>query len=133
MPKISRSLRLLGVALPLLLTAYNGLVEGVNATHFADTVGMRVATVTQLLYGVFGAAALLAIVFRPRWVFRLLLGWGVAVVATGLLAPIVYAGQSTSVALGVGVGTLAAVSVVLWAWHAHAATVAVPAAINQRD
>lgn len=119
--------------LPLLLTAYNGLVEGVNATHFADTAGMRAATVTQLLYGVLGAGALLAMVFRFQWVFRLLLGWGVAVVATALLAPIVYAGRSTSVALAVGAGALVVASLVLWAWHAHSASFAVPATIDQHD
>jgi hypothetical protein len=34
-----------------------GIVEGFNATHFADAPGMKVATAGQLLYGFSAAAA----------------------------------------------------------------------------
>ncbi|HEV8149533.1 MAG TPA: hypothetical protein VGP61_05050 [Gemmatimonadales bacterium] len=85
----------LGVLVLLLLaTGYNGLVEGVSATHYADTGGMQVATVTQLLYGVLSVAALLALGFRRRRVHGLLVGWAIALTATMALAPVVYGGQS---------------------------------------
>jgi hypothetical protein len=100
-----------------LLTAYNGIVEGINATHSAGTIGMKIATVTQLLYGGFGAAALIAMVLRRRWVSRLLAGWGFTLVATATLAPIVYADSSIGVGVALG-GLVAAVAVfVLWVWR----------------
>jgi hypothetical protein len=81
------------VIVALRLTAYNGLVEGINATRFPDTPGMKVATATQLLYGVAAVAALLSMRLRPRLVLPILVAWGLAVTATGVLAPVVYAGQ----------------------------------------
>jgi len=86
-----RRYSLVGIA--LLLTGYNGIVEGINAAHVADSPGMKVATAAQLLYGFGAAAALTAAVVRRRPVFPVLVVWGIAVVLTGALAPIVYAGR----------------------------------------
>jgi hypothetical protein len=55
---------------------------------------MKVATAFQLAYGVLGAVGLFALVPRPRWSHAVLLGWCMAVVAEGVLAPVVYAGQT---------------------------------------
>ncbi len=43
-----RALALGLLVILLLASAYNGLVEGLNAIHYADTPGMQVATVTRL-------------------------------------------------------------------------------------
>jgi len=104
------------VTVVVALTAYNGVVEGINATHYADTFGMKVATATQLAYGAFAVLALVAMAFRRRLVPRLLIPWGAAVVATGALAPVVYAGTSMAVGLLVGAITAIVVGLAIWAW-----------------
>jgi hypothetical protein len=95
------------IALVLLATAYNGVVEGLNATHAASTPGQRVATVTQLVYGVFAALALVGVAMRHPATTVVLVGWAIAVVATAGLAPVVYGG--TSVTIGVATSVAAAV------------------------
>lgn len=76
---------------------------------------MRVATATQLLYGIGAVAVVGALRFWRRFVFHLLVIWGGAVVATGLLAPVVYTGRPIAVGLAVGAATTLVVGVVLWA------------------
>jgi hypothetical protein len=116
MPKVLLVLRYSVVIVALLLTGYKGLVEGVNATHVADTPGMKVATATQLLYGVTAVAAILAMRLWPRLVFPILIAWGLAVTATGALAPVVYAGRPLGWGVSGGALTGAVVSLLLWAW-----------------
>ena len=101
----------------LLAAAYNGLYEGINATHYADTPGMQAATVTQLLYGVTGFAALCGLLCRQQWVRWAVLGCFVAATLTALLAPVVYGGES--VKIGILSGAIAALilGVVFWAWR----------------
>ena len=86
------------VVLLLLATAYNGIFEGLNAARHASTLGQRVATVTQLAYGVLAIAAIVAVAIRHRITLALLVGWAAALVATAALAPIVYGGASVVVA-----------------------------------
>jgi len=112
----ARSARYGIVIVALLLTGYNGVVEGINATRFADTPGMKVATATQLLYGLGAVAALAAMGFRRRLVFPILVVWGLAVTATGALAPVVYAGRSFGLGAAVGATTALVVVLLLWAW-----------------
>ena len=97
--------------------AWNGLYEGIIATRHADTPGMQAATVTQLLYGVFGLAALLALWRKREWVTPLLIGTGIASSLTAGLAPVVYAG--TDVSTGIAAGLITAVVFVLavWCWR----------------
>ncbi|HEV8600168.1 MAG TPA: hypothetical protein VGQ69_12460 [Gemmatimonadales bacterium] len=108
----------LGVLVILLLvTGYNGLVEGVIATHHAGTAGMRVATVTQLLYGVCAVVALLALAAKQRWVLWPVAGWALAVIATAGLAPVVYGGTPVRTGLVAGAGAALVLGLVLWAWR----------------
>jgi len=115
--RAGRAIALGILVLLLLAAAYNGLYEGINATHYADTPGMRVATVTQLLYGVTGLAALCGLLFRQQWVRWAVLGCFVAATLTALLAPVVYGGES--VKIGILSGAIAALilGVVFWAWR----------------
>ena len=98
------------------LSAYNGLYEGMNAVRTAAGTGMRVATVTQLLYGACSVLALLALAVRRAWVEPLLIGWGVAVTLTAGLAPIVYGGTAVWPGLAAGLATalLAWLTLALW-------------------
>lgn len=118
-PRVSAVLRYAVVAMALLLSGYNGIIEGIQATHVADTPGMKVATATQLLYGFAGIAAIAAIFLRRRLVLPILVAWGIAVVATGALAPVVYGGSSLGVGLAGGAVTAVVVAFVLWAWPAR--------------
>jgi hypothetical protein len=116
MPVLTRLLLSAPLACCLLFTTYNGFVEGSNMTHYWDTPGMKVATAFQLAYGVLGAVGLFVLVRRPRWSSVVLLGWCLAVTAEGLLAPIVYAGQSIAYGVIAAVIVAAIAASAWWAW-----------------
>jgi len=110
----------LGVlVLALLASAYNGLWEGWSELHNDDTPPMRVATATQLLYGLAALLALVALALRParRWVFPLLLVWAVATTSTATLAPIVYGGRPLGTGIAAGAITALIVALPLWLWR----------------
>ena len=119
---MSRPARWIGLGLlvlALLFCAYNGLVEGWRELHNDDTPAMRVATVTQLLYGAAATLALLALAV-PAWrrrVFPLLLVWAVATTSTGALAPVVYGGRSLGVGAAAGAITALIAGALVWVWH----------------
>jgi uncharacterized membrane protein YwaF len=109
-------LRAIGLCVLLLLlgfTAYNGIIEGVAATHYSTTRGMKAATVGQLLYGFTAAATLLALVFQRRLVAPLLVIWGIGGTLVAALAPVVYGGQPW----GIGVLSGAAAGFLFWLIH----------------
>ena len=109
-------LRAIGLCVLLLLlgfTAYNGIIEGVAATHYATTRGMQVATAGQLLYGFTAAATLLALAFQRRLVAPLLVLWGIGGTLVAALAPVVYGGQPW----GIGVLSGAAAAFLFWLIH----------------
>ena len=111
-----RGLKLAGLVLLvvlLLFTAYNGIIEGVTATHYAATRGMQAATVGQLLYGFTAAATLLALVFQRRLVAPLLVIWGIGGTLVAALAPVVYGGRPW----GIGVLSGAAAAFLFWLIH----------------
>ena len=101
----------------LLALAYNGLYEGSLAARHAATPGMRVAAATQLLYGVFGLAALLAMGLRPAWVTPLLCGTGAASCLTAGLAPVVYGGATVSVGIVSALITAVLFVLAIWCWR----------------
>lgn len=116
MTTTGRYLLAVPLALCLLLTTYNGIVEGYNATHYADTAWMKAATVFQLAYGVLGAIGLYAMVRRPPWSRMVLLGWSLALVAEGFLAPVAYAGKGLSFGVAVALAVAAVAGVACWSW-----------------
>ena len=117
-----RGLGLAVLVLLLAASAYNGLVEGINELHNNDTPWMRVATVTQLLYGAAAVAALLALVFRLRGVYPLLVIWALATTATATLAPVVYGNSPWIAGAAAGAVTVVIVGLVLWLWRLAART-----------
>jgi hypothetical protein len=116
MSNTARAVRYSLVVVALTLTGFNGIVEGLNATHFADTPGMKVATATQLLYGFSAAAALVAMAVRRQLVFAILAVWSLALTATAVLAPVVYAGRGVGVGVAFGAATALVTGLLLWAW-----------------
>ena len=105
------------LVLLLLATAYNGIIEGFNALHAVATVGHRIATATQLAYGVLAVAALSALTLKHPMTFRLLLAWSAMVVTTAALAPVVYGGTSVVVGTIAGLGVAAIVGTAIMAWR----------------
>jgi len=105
------------ILLLLLATAYNGIVEGLNATHFASTTGQRIATLTQLGYGVLALAAMVAMGLKHAMTTAVLVLWGGAIVVTALLAPVVYGGTSIGVAIGAGLASTIVVGLVILGWQ----------------
>jgi len=130
MSGLRRHVLALPLAVFLLFTTYNGFVEGYNATHYADTPGMKVATGFQLAYGLLGALGLFVLVRRPSWSRIALMGWSLAVIAEGGLAPIVYAGKGISFGLGTATAVATLAGLAYWGWvkSAPLSTVGTPAA-----
>ena len=114
---VGRAIALGILVIFLLAGAYNGLVEGINATHHADTPGMRVATVTQLLYGVAAVVALLALATKRAWSRWAVLGCFLAASVTGGLAPVVYGGEPVRTGLLSGAVSALLLGLVYWAWR----------------
>jgi hypothetical protein len=107
--------RLSAVVAFLLLCAYGGIVEGLDASRSASTPAQKIAAASQLLYGAGAAAALLARLLLRRWSLPLLLVWGAALTVTGGLAPVVWGEQGPAVGLVAAVAVAAVVALVLWA------------------
>jgi len=117
--RVWRSIGLGVLVLALLASAYNGLWEGWSELQNDDTPPMRLATATQLLYGLAALLALLALARRAtrRWVFPLLLVWAFATTATATLAPIVYGGRPLGTGIAAGAITALLVGPAVWLWR----------------
>ena len=112
-----RWLALVLLVLLLLGCAYNGIYEGLRATSYADTPGMKVAMVTQILYGFFSLAALVALGAGKPWVLWPVLGAGIFSSATAGLAPVVYGGAPFGTGLLSGAASALLVGLIVWGWY----------------
>jgi hypothetical protein len=114
--RVGRAIALGILVIFLLAGAYNGLVEGSNVTRFADQPGMRVAAVTQLLYGAAAVVALLALATRRRWTVLPVAICFLAATITGGLAPVVYGDQPVLTGVLSGAVSALVLGLVFWAW-----------------
>jgi len=119
--RVGRVVSLAAVVVLLLLTAYTGIADGLDAfrSASADRPLERVAAAIQLLYGALAAATLLASALARRWVLPLLLAWGAALTVTGGLAPVVWGEQGALVGVLGGLCTAAIVALAFLAARAH--------------
>ena len=105
------------LVLLLLATAYLGLTGGFALVREAHTGAQKLATSTELLYGLTALLTLVAMASRHRWTLPVLIVWAAAMTATSGLAPVVWGNTSALV----GAESAAAVGVILvlilWAWH----------------
>jgi len=101
------------------LCASSGIGGAMDEWRSAETAGQRIASATEVLYGVLSVAVLLAMAFRPRWVTPLLVAWGAALTVTGAMAAVVWGGAAWWAGAVGGAGVLGVVALVLWAWRAH--------------
>ncbi|HEX4438543.1 MAG TPA: hypothetical protein VH854_00640 [Thermoanaerobaculia bacterium] len=108
------------VAALLAVTAYGGINDGLSTLRKAKTPGESAAVAVQIAYGGLSVAALLAMALRPRWVTALLIAWGVAVTATGTVAPVVWGGAGWGAGAAGGAATAAVAWLEIAGWRAHA-------------
>lgn len=97
--------------------AWQGLSGGVHDVFVGTTPGQQLTAGTQLLFGAFAAAAVVARFLATAWAFRLAVGWGVAATLTAATAPVTFGGAGVLPALGSGLAGAAVVAVVLWLDH----------------
>ena len=105
------------LVLLLLAAAYLGLTGGFGLLREAHTGAQRLATGTELLYGLTALLALAGLASGHRWTLGVLIVWAAAVTATGALAPVVWGGTSTMVGAESGCAVGALLAVILWSWH----------------
>ena len=101
----------------LLLTAYAGLVGGIDGARSLATRGQRFAVTAQLLYGAFAVAALIAMAFRSRVALPILIAWGSALTVAGALAPVVWGEAGVPVGLAAGLSVAVVVFLIVRAWR----------------
>jgi len=99
----------LGVAF-LLFIGYSGIAGGLQQVGEAATLGQRLQTAMQLVFGALAVAVVGALVMRRRWARPLLLAWAAALTIGGGVAPITWGGTGPLPALA------AAVAIALLAW-----------------
>ena len=105
------------LVLLLLASAYLGLTDGIGLLREAHTAARRLATGTELLYGLTALLALVAMASRHTWTLHLLVVWAAAVAATSALAPVVWGGTSWRVGAESGAAVGVVLAVVVWSWH----------------
>lgn len=115
--RVWRGLALGVLVILLVASVYNAVVDGMPATHYADTPGMQLATVTQLMYGGFALAALVGLVAKRSWTIRHLFGWALSASITAGLAPVVYAQQPVLIGVLSGAAAALLLFLLVWAWR----------------
>ena len=119
--RVWRALRVGGIAALLLVTAYAGIVDGIDGSRSAATEGQRIAAATQMAFGVAAVAALIAMALRSRLALPILVVWGGALTVAGGLAPVVYGETGILVGLAAGLSVAVVVGLVVLAWRKHTA------------
>ena len=119
MKRFGRAAQLVAVAALLLLTAYTGIVDGLDTTRSANRPLERMASASQLAYGGLAVATLVASLIVRRWVLPLVFAWGAALKLTGGLAPVVWGEQGALVGVVGGLCTAGVVALALWACRRH--------------
>jgi hypothetical protein len=117
--RFGRAARLVAVVTFVLLSAYTGIVDGLDTSRSATQPLERVAAASQLAYGGLAVATLVALPIMRRWVLPLLLLWGAALTLTGGLAPVVWGEQGALVGVLGGLCTAGIVALVVWACRRH--------------
>lgn len=103
-----------GVAF-LLFIGYTGITGGFQQVGASATLGQRVQTGTQLLFGVLAVAVVGALAARHRWSRPLLVGWGAVLSVSAGFAVIVWGGQGALPAAAATLATALIAAFTLWA------------------
>ncbi len=104
----------------LLALAYTGISGGVQQLAQWSTMGQRVQSVSQIVYGV---AALFILITRFRW-HRLRraaeIGFIIGLVIAASLAIVVWGGESIGTGLLAGIAALAIACAIVWMFRSSA-------------
>ena len=114
-----RRARFVGVAAVLLSTVWGGLSDGIQNASGPGSAGQRVATATELLYGVAAIAALWALFAGKRWLGAALAPWIVGTTVTAGLAPVVWGGADWRAGTTSGIAAGVVTVIVAWGALAH--------------
>jgi hypothetical protein len=104
------------LVLLLLAAAYFGLTGGFVLVREAHTGAQKLATGTELLYGVTALLALVAMASRHKGTLALLVVWAAALTATSALAPVVWANRSVAIGAASGAAVGAVLAIIVGAW-----------------
>ena len=114
-----RAIRLLLIVLALGSSVWLGIVEGLNSLHGAMNAGQRVTSYCQILYGVAALAGLVGLLIRSAWAQPAVACWGLLLMATATLAPVVWGGTDWLTAVVSGIVTLLIAGLAYWGTAAH--------------
>ncbi|HEY6853495.1 MAG TPA: hypothetical protein VI139_04555 [Gemmatimonadales bacterium] len=104
----------LGVAF-LLFIGYTGITDGWHQVNASATLGQRIQTATQLLFGLLAVAVVGALAARHRWSRPLLIGWGAVLSISAGFAVVVWGGQGALPAAAATLATALIAAFTLWA------------------
>jgi len=104
----------LGVAF-LLFIGYTGITGGLQQVSEAATLGQRIQTGTQFIFGALAVAVLGTLVARRRWARPALLAWGAVLSSSAALATVAWGGTGLLPAVAAFVATVVIALVTFWA------------------
>jgi len=103
-----------GVAF-LLFIGYSGITGGLQQISQSATLGQRVQTATQLVFGVLAVAAVATLGARHRWTRSVLVLWGSVLSISAGFATVVWGGQGGLPAAAATVATILIAWLTRWA------------------
>ncbi|MFN2603154.1 MAG: hypothetical protein ABR582_10410 [Gemmatimonadaceae bacterium] len=115
-------LRLAALTSILVLAAYNGVVEGFNASHWARNLAESVTAAAQWGHGTLAFFALLAILKKHRFGRPLIEFWGAIFVATSIMSPVVLDNATFKRGLVNGFAASLIVALIIWLWAGNQTT-----------
>ena len=104
----------LGVAF-LLFIGYTGITGGLQQVSEAATLGQRIQTGTQFVFGALAVAVLATLVARRRWARPALLAWGAMLSSSAALATVAWGGTGVLPAVAAFVATALIAWITFWA------------------
>jgi len=93
----------------VLLTTFSGLWNGYQDWPDNKSSGERMVTVAVIIYGIAGAAVLVAMLRQRKWIMVPLIVWAIAILFAATVAPLVYSDEAkwiSTIASGIFTGAL---------------------------
>lgn len=93
----------------VLLTTFSGLWNGYQDWPDNKNFGERMVTVAVIIYGIAGAAVLVAMLRKRKWIMVPLIVWTVGILFAATAAPLVYSDEAKwigTIASGICTGAL---------------------------
>lgn len=104
------------LAVILAATGIAGVRNALSEIEEAVSIGQKVGTATEGLYGLLGLLAFLALATKRSWTGIPLALWAIMLVTTAAMAPIVWGGVGWMPALAAGGSMALVVALLVWGW-----------------